>query len=166
MYLHHLFLDFLPLEVTTEHCDSSLFYTVGSHWTRAQSCSTPCDSMGCSPPDSTPLSMEFSRQEYWSGLLFPPPRFLLVIRVIHSGATQETRVWLLGWEDALEEGMEIHSSILAWRILMDRGVWRATVHGVTESDTTAQHSVYMPINPWPENGNYNQWPNWATDKKP
>ena len=23
-----------------------------------------------------PLSMEFSRQEYWSGLLFPPPRDL------------------------------------------------------------------------------------------
>ena len=23
----------------------------------------------------------------------------------------------LGWEDPLEEGMEIHSSILAWRIL-------------------------------------------------
>ena len=24
--------------------------------------------------------------------------------------------WSLGWEDLLEEGMEIHSSILAWRI--------------------------------------------------
>ena len=28
----------------------------------------------------------------------------------------ETRVQSLGWEDALEEGMAIHSSILAWRI--------------------------------------------------
>ena len=27
-------------------------------------------SMGCS---QAPLSMGFSRQEYWSGLLFPPP---------------------------------------------------------------------------------------------
>ena len=27
----------------------------------------------------------------------------------------------LGWEDPLEEGMAIHSSILAWRIPMDRG---------------------------------------------
>ena len=26
----------------------------------------------------------------------------------------------LGWEDALEEGMATHSSILAWRISMDR----------------------------------------------
>ena len=29
---------------------------------------------------------------------------------------QETRVWSLGWEDLLEKGMAIHSSILAWRI--------------------------------------------------
>ena len=29
---------------------------------------------------------------------------------------QETRVQSLGWEDPLEEGMAIHSSILAWRI--------------------------------------------------
>ena len=31
--------------------------------------------------------------------------------------------------------MAIHSSILAERIPMDRGTWRATVHGVTESQT-------------------------------
>ena len=35
----------------------------------------------------------------------------------------------------LEEGMATHSSILAWRIPMDRGAWQATDHGVTESDT-------------------------------
>ena len=34
--------------------------------------------------------------------------------------------------------METHSSILAWRIPMDRGAWWATVHGVTESDMTEQ----------------------------
>ena len=28
-----------------------------------------------------------------------------------------------------------HSSILAWRIPMDRGVWWATVHGVAKSQT-------------------------------
>ena len=32
--------------------------------------------------------------------------------------------------------MATHFSILAWRIPTDRGAWRATVHGVTESDTT------------------------------
>ena len=42
----------------------------------------------------------------------------------------------LGWEDPLEEGMTTHPSVLTWRIPMDRGAWWATVHGVTELDTT------------------------------
>ena len=40
----------------------------------AQSCPTVCDPMDCSP--QVPLSMEFSRQEYWSGLPFLSPRGL------------------------------------------------------------------------------------------
>ena len=32
-------------------------------------------------------------------------------------AMKETWVWSLGWEDPLEKGMTIHSSIIAWRIL-------------------------------------------------
>ena len=39
----------------------------------------------------------------------------------------------LGWEDPLEEGMAIHSSILAWRIPWTEEPDR--VHRVTESDT-------------------------------
>ena len=35
----------------------------------------------------------------------------------------------------LEKGKATHSSILAWRIPMDRGAWWATVQAVTESDT-------------------------------
>ena len=31
-------------------------------------------------------------------------------------AIRETQVWTLNWEDGLEKGMVIHSSILAWRI--------------------------------------------------
>ena len=50
-------------------------------------------------------------------------------------AMQETQVRSLGQEDTLEKGMAIHSRILAWRTPMDRGVWRATVHGVTKSRT-------------------------------
>ena len=34
-----------------------------------------------------------------------------------------------------EKGMETHSSILAWRILMDVGAWPAIVHGVAKSCT-------------------------------
>ena len=48
---------------------------------------------------------------------------------------QETQVGSLGREDPLEEGMAIHSRILAWRILMDRGAWQAAVHGLAKSQT-------------------------------
>ena len=37
--------------------------------------------------------------------------------------------------------MATHSSILAWRIPMDRGAWQATVHSVAESDMTEQLST-------------------------
>ena len=64
---------------------------------------------------------------------------------------QETRVRSLGQEDPLEEEMAIHSSILGWRIhgiLMDRGAWWATVHGVAkESNMTEQVNNN---NNWPE----------------
>ena len=48
---------------------------------------------------------------------------------------QETWVRSLGWEDPMEEGMATHSSILAWRIAIDRGAWWVTVDGVTKSQT-------------------------------
>ena len=47
----------------------------------------------------------------------------------------ETWVQSLGWEDPLEEGMATHSSVLAWRIPVDRGAWRATVPGVAKGQT-------------------------------
>ena len=50
-------------------------------------------------------------------------------------AMQETWVRPLGWQDPLEEGMGTHSSILSWRIPMDRGAWQAAVHGVIKSQT-------------------------------
>ena len=42
----------------------------------AQSCSTLCNSMDCSPPGFPCL--EFSRQEYWIELQFPSPGDLLL----------------------------------------------------------------------------------------
>ena len=35
----------------------------------------------------------------------------------------------------LEKGLATHSSILAWRIPMDRGVWQAAIHGFPKSQT-------------------------------
>ena len=52
-------------------------------------------------------------------------------------AIQETWIQSLGWEDPLEEGMATHTSILAWRIPRNRGAWRVTVHGVSDSACTA-----------------------------
>ena len=46
-----------------------------------------------------------------------------------------TWVLSLGWEDSLEEGMATHSSILAWKIPLDRGAWQAAVHGAIKSRT-------------------------------
>ena len=40
-----------------------------------------------------------------------------------------------GREDLLEKEMATHSSILTWRIPMDRAAWWATIHGITQSRT-------------------------------
>jgi len=61
-------------------------------------------------------------QDYWASLVAQ--------MVKNLPALQETSVQSLGWGDPLEEGMAIHSSILAWRIPMDRGD-----HGVTGGQT-------------------------------
>ena len=69
----------------------------------------------------------------------PPPPYpwasLVAQSVKNLPAMRETWVWSLGWKDPLEEDMATHSSILAWRIPMDRGAWQAAVHGVARSWT-------------------------------
>ena len=50
-----------------------------------------------------------------------------------AAAMRETQVQSLGWEDPLEKRMATHSTILAWRIPVDRGAWWATVHRVAKS---------------------------------
>ena len=50
-------------------------------------------------------------------------------------AMRETWIQSLSWEDPLEEGMATHSSVLAWKIPMDKGAWWATVHEVAKSRT-------------------------------
>ena len=60
---------------------------------------------------------------------------LLAQLVKNLPAMQETPVRSLGWKDPLVEGMATHSSMLAWRIPMNKGAWQATVHGIAKSQT-------------------------------
>ena len=86
-------------------------------------------------PSSIPGSRSSSREGIGNSLQYSWAS--LVARTVKNPpAMQETWVQSLGWEDPLEEGMVTHSSFLVWRISMHRGTWRATVHEVTESDTT------------------------------
>ena len=60
-------------------------------------------------------------------------------------AMRETWVQSLDWEDPLEEGMASHSSILAWRILMDRSLAAYTPWIHKELDMTERLSTqYKP----------------------
>ena len=66
--------------------------------------------------------MDYPLQYFWTSLMAQ--------MVKNLPATWETRVQSLGWDDPLEKGMATHSSILAWRIPMDKGAWCTTVHGL------------------------------------
>ena len=50
---------------------------------------------------------------------------LVAQMVKNPPAMQENWVWALGWKDPLEKSMATHSSVLAWKISMNRGAWRA-----------------------------------------
>ena len=52
----------------------------------------------------------------------------------HSSSACASEVPRL-YRNILEREMATHSSILAWRIPMDKGAWEATVHGVAKSQT-------------------------------
>ena len=62
-------------------------------------------------------------------------------------AMQENWVQILSWEDSLGEGMANYSSILAWKIPMDREAWWTAVQGYSpwdpkESDTPERLSTH------------------------
>ena len=57
---------------------------------------------------------------------------LLVAQTVKNlAAMQETWVQSLGWEDPLEKGIAYPLQYSCLKNSMDRGVWQATVHGVT-----------------------------------
>ena len=57
-------------------------------------------------------------------------------KVKNLPAIQETCVQSPGWEDPLEEGMETHSNILAWRIPQKRSLVGYSPWGRKDSDMT------------------------------
>ena len=69
----------------------------------------------------------------------------LVQNIKNLPAMWDTWVWSLSQDDPLEEGMATHCRILAWKIPMDRGAWRATVYGVTKSRTGLSISKLMQM---------------------
>ena len=79
--------------------------------------------LGSSPGEGIDYPLQYS----WASLVVQTVRNLPAVR--------EAWVQPLGWEDALEEGMTTHLSNPAWRIPIDRGAWRTTVHGATKSQT-------------------------------
>ena len=81
--------------------------------------------------EGTTTEEGWKKKKNSSALLWTPSSFYLVFipsslciyraslvaqMVKNLPAMQETLVWFLGQKDPLEEGMTIHSSILAWRI--------------------------------------------------
>ena len=71
---------------------------------------------------------------------------LLAQSVKNLPAMWETWILSLGWEDHLKEGMDTHSSILAWRIPMDRGAWQVP-RGHKESEMTVRLRTAQNILP-------------------
>ena len=61
---------------------------------------------------------------------------LVAQMVKNPPAMLETWVRSLGWEDPLEEGLAIHSSILAWRIPWQKSLVDYSAQGCKESETT------------------------------
>ena len=79
------------------------------------------------------MSWQLDEDLLWRGM--ETSGSLVAQMVKNPPAIWETWVRSLGWENPLEEGMATYSSILAWRIPMDREAWWATVHGVEKSQT-------------------------------
>ena len=77
------------------------------------------------PKASQTLGLESSA---WILSMPEMERASLVAQTVKNLSTmRETWVRSLDWEDRLEENMATH--------FMDRGAWRAAVHGVTKSRT-------------------------------
>ena len=89
-------------------------------------------------PTSTPLQLSTLCVALESVVLAPEPSQ----KVKNLPAMQETQVQSLGWDDPLEKEVATHSTILAWRIPMGRGVWQSTVRHNWATNTKHQCLTY------------------------
>ena len=90
-----------------------------------------------------PVSMEFSRQEYWSGLLCPPPGDLPNPGIntgvgSHALFLEIFPIQGSNRSPALQADMATHSSTLAWKIPWTEEPGRYSPWGCEESDMTEQ----------------------------
>ena len=98
-----------------------------------QSCPTLHDAMDCSTPGYSQFN-SWVRKFPWRRDRVPTPAFLgfLMVQIVKNLPAVRPGIdpWL--GKIPLEEDVATYSSILAWRIPMDRGAWWATVHGVAK----------------------------------
>ena len=81
--------------------------------------------------------VEINLKSYFNDLYTTKRASLVAQSVKNLPVMQKIWVRFLGWEDPLEKEMATHSSILAWRIPVDRGAWQAIQSmGSQESDAT------------------------------
>ena len=73
---------------------------------------------------------------------------LVAQTVTNPPAMQETWVRSLCWEDSLEDSTAIHSSILAWRIPMERSLAGYSPWSCKELDTTEHARVHTHTHPY------------------
>ena len=74
----------------------------------------------------------------------------LVIKTSPANSRDKRDAGLIpGSERCPGEGHGHHSRILAWRIPMDRGAWRALVHGVIGLDTPEATEQALTVLPGP-----------------
>src|SRR5574337_230804 len=112
---------------------------------RKQSCAVSSAGKETTCNAEEPASIPGSGRSPAEGISYPLQyswASLVAQTVKNLPAMRETWVRSLDWEDPLEEGMATQSSILAWRIPMDRGAWGATVHGIAKSQTQLKHSTH------------------------